>query len=583
MSKINENNSNNNDGKSSKIIIISKSRVSSAKDVPNYMTVFDGNKKITCELGQEKIQKSKLKKVFSTLKEKIIKYSKSSEKLNLESQKIKIYNKRNKLNISANSEKNNNNQQHYLKTIETNNGLITIENNDKNKSSENENKNDKNNSDEDDSLDLKNLKVINIEQIFNDNNINKINNSRNLISQNYFNNIKKSKDQDEFPFNIYKSDEMKKTMKHSDIAVKSVSDHISKINENIQMINSEKSSNKKSITIKLNINKPKKDFINTLITEERKLTSEKEEEENYEKIIHNQLDTERLNKIIFANQNLIKEEEYYHRCAICEYSSLESKMFLPECKIHHLCKRCTKNYYEEKIDDGIKKLFCPFFQCKKEINLDKLRHFISIKHYNRLNINIRDSYNSAENKLIFSRLKTDYNKENVELYSKRHVIDINTNKDLYNYRGEEKGFCPFCSEQALFTQTNNIFYKCLNCLTKICKYCFKEYNNRHLDSNYPGRCKIFYRNKDITLIKQGGFVKFFSELFFVIALYYLTFVGIFLLLRDYFYSIFNISKKKNICKYFFSYCFTIFIFLILFPFIIIIFPYFPSISAMFDY
>ena len=306
MSKINENNSNNNDGKSSKIIIISKSRVSSAKDVPNYMTVFDGNKKITCELGQEKIQKSKLKKVFSTLKEKIIKYSKSSEKLNLESQKIKIYNKRNKLNISANSEKNNNNQQHYLKTIETNNVLITIENNDKNKSSENENKNDKNNSDEDDSLDLKNLKVINIEQIFNDNNINKINNSRNLISQNYFNNIKQSKDQDEFPFNIYKSDEMKKTMKHSDIAVKSVSDHISKINENIQMINSEKSSNKKSITIKLNINKPKKDFINTLITEERKLTSEKEEEENYEKINHNQLDTERLNKIIFANQNIIK-------------------------------------------------------------------------------------------------------------------------------------------------------------------------------------------------------------------------------------------------------------------------------------
>ena len=220
---------------------------------------------------------------------------------------------------------------------------------------------------------------------------------------------------------------------------------------------------------------------------------------------------------------------------------------------------------------------------KKEINLDKLRHFISVKHYNRLNINIRDSYNSAENKLIFSRLKTDYNKENVELYSKRHVIDINTNKDLYNYRGEEKGFCPFCSEQALFTQTNNIFYKCLNCLTKICKYCFKEYNNRHLDSNYPGRCKIFYRNKVITLIKQGGFVKFFLELFFVIALYYLTFVGIFLLLRDYFYSFFNISKKKNFCKYFFSYCFTIFIFLILFPFIIIIFPYFPSISAMFDY
>ena len=586
MSKINENNSYNNDGKSSKIIIISKSRVSSAKDVSNYMTVYDGNKKITCELGKENIQKSKLKKVFSTLKEKMLKYSKSTGKINIESQKINIYNKRNKLNISINSEKNKNNQ-HYLKTIETNNGLITIENNEQNKISEKENNNDKNNiSEEEDSLDLKNLKVINIEQIFNENNNNnnnKINNSRNLISQNYFNNIKKSKDNEEFPFNIYKSEEMKKTMKQSDIAVKSVSDHISKINENIQMINSEKSENKKSITLKLNINKKRKDFINNLITEERKLNSEKEEEENYEKIIHNQLDTERYNKNIFTTQKLIKEEEYYFRCSICEYSSLESKMFLPECNIHHICKRCTKNYYEEKIDDGIKKLFCPFVQCKQEINLDKLRHFISVKHYNRLNVNIRKSENSEENKLIFSKIKTDYKKENVELYSKRHVIDINTNKNLYNYRGEEKGFCPFCSEQALFFQTNNIFYKCLNCLTKICKYCFKEYNNRHLDSNYPGRCKIFYRNNDTILRKQGWLLKFLLELFFVIALYYLTFVGIFLLLRDGFYSIFKINKKKNFCKYFFSYCFTIIIFLLLFPFIFIAFPYFPSILAIFDY
>ena len=184
MSKINENNSYNNDGKSSKIIIISKSRVSSAKDVSNYMTVYDGNKKITCELGKENIHKSKLKKVFSTLKEKMLKYSKSTGKINIESQKINIYNKRNKLNISINSEKNKNNQ-HYLKTIETNNGLITIENNEQNKNNEKENNNDKNNiSEEDDSLDLKNIKVINIEQIFGDNNnknSNKNNNSRNLI------------------------------------------------------------------------------------------------------------------------------------------------------------------------------------------------------------------------------------------------------------------------------------------------------------------------------------------------------------------------------------------------------------------
>ena len=583
MSKINENNSYNNDGKSSKIIIISKSRLSSAKEISNYMTVYDGDKKITCKLSQEKLQKTKLKKVFSTLKEKMLKYSKSTGKINFVNQKINIYNKRNKLNISINSEKKNNNKQHNLKTIETNNGLITVENDDKNKTNENEDKKDKDNGDQDDSMDLKDLKVINIEQIFNNNN-NKNNNSRNLISQNYFNNIKSSKNKDGL-YNIYKSDEMKRTMKQSDKAVKSVSEHISKINENIQMINSEKSENKKSIILKRNVNKKQNDLINNLITEERKLTSEKEEEEeNYENINPVQLNDNKINNnIIFISKKLIKDEEDYYRCSICEYSSLESKMFLPECKKHHLCKRCTKNYYEDKIDDGFKKLFCPFLQCKKEINLDKLRHFISEKHYNRLGTKIRSSQISEENKLIFSRIKTDYNKENVELYSKRHVIDINTNKDLYNYRGVEEGFCPFCSEQSLFTQTNNMFYKCLNCLTKVCKYCSKEYNNRHLDSNYSGRCKVYYRKFDFSLIKQRGFLTFFTELFLVIALYYLTFVGIFFLLRDCFYSIFNVTKKKNFCKYFFSYCFTIIILLLFFPFVFILFPYFPSIIAIFYY
>ena len=196
MSKINENNSYNNDGKSSKIIMISKSRLSSANDFSNYMTIYEGNKKITCELGKDKIQKTKLKKVFSTLKEKMLKYSNSTGKINLASQKINIFNKRNKINnISINSEKNNkNNKENNLKAIETNDGLIAIENNDKNKKSEKESKNDNDDNEEDDSLDFKNLKVIDIEQMCNENindnsnknNENNVNNNRNLISQNYF-------------------------------------------------------------------------------------------------------------------------------------------------------------------------------------------------------------------------------------------------------------------------------------------------------------------------------------------------------------------------------------------------------------
>ena len=593
MSKINENNSYNNDGKSSKIIMISKSRLSSANDFSNYMTIYEGNKKITCELGKDKIQKTKLKKVFSTLKEKMLKYSNSTGKINLASQKINIFNKRNKINnISINSEKNNkNNQENNLKTIETNNGLIAIENNDKNKKSEKESKNDNDDNEEDDSLDFKNLKVIDIEQMCNENindnsnknNENNVNNNRNLISQNYFKNIKNSKNKDNPIFNIYKSEEMKKTMKQSDKAVKSVSDHISKINDNIQMINSEKSENKKSIILKLNVykNKKKKDMSN-LITEERKLYTE--EEENYENINpkpkSNPLYFSKKNTNTLPKKSLIKYEDNYYSCSLCELSYKESIMFSPGCNRHYLCKRCTKNFYEEKIDDGIKKLFCPFMQCKKEINFDKLKIFISEKHYNRL---CQNNPNLEENKLIFSRIKTEYNQENAELYSKRHVIDINTNKDLYNYRGAEEGFCPFCFEQALFTQTNNYFYRCLNCLTKVCKYCFKEFNHYHMDMNYPGRCKVFHRSNEIIIKKRNGCLSFLLELFFVIALYYLTFVGIFFCLRESFYRIFSINKKKNFCKYFFTYFFSIVIFILFFPIILLLFPYFPSITAIFDY
>ena len=57
-------------------------------------------------------------------------------------------------------------------------------------------------------------------------------------------------------------------------------------------------------------------------------------------------------------------------------------MFKPECNVHYLCKRCTKNYYEDLIDDGVKELLCPFMKCKKGIDLNKLKTFISEKHYN---------------------------------------------------------------------------------------------------------------------------------------------------------------------------------------------------------
>jgi hypothetical protein len=587
MSKINDINPHFNDRKKSNIMIISKNRISTEKDVSNYMTVFEGNKKITCEIGKENIKKTKINKAFSTLKETILKYSNSTGKLNTNI--INIYPKRNKLNISVNTEKvyqkpNDPN----INTIETCHGLITNENKNKDiqviendtNTIEKENKNNKNNNeiDEDeDSFDfnLKGLKIVNIEEIY-DKNINNNNNDRNVISQNYFKNIKKIRERNVYDrkWEIYKSEEIKRTFKRSDKAEKSISDHISKLNENIQIIESERSENKKSIILNLNKrNKINNNIIKSLISEERELNTEEKEKEREE-------EKERDYK---SNIQSMKDEDYYN-CRICEYSYIESAMFLPECNIHYLCKRCTKNYYEEIIDEGNKELFCPFLQCKKGVNIEKLKTFISDRHYMRLCSFNQNLENLEENKLILSRLKTDYNKDNFELYSKKHVIDINSNKNFYKYKGCSDNFCPFCSEKTLFTQTNNYFYRCLNCLTKVCKFCFKEINNnRHFDMNNPGRCKVFHRFISINEKQNNCLLVFLLQLFFVIVLYYFTFIGTFISLRDTLFNVFDVNKKRNCFGCIFIYCFTIIIFILLIPFIIIIFPYFPSISAVFDY
>ena len=215
MSKINNTNSYDNDGKSSKLIIISKSRLSSAKDNSNFMTIYEGDKKITCDIGKENIQKKKLKKVFSTLKEALLKYSSSTGKLDISIKKMNNIPKRNKLNISINNEiKYNNQNKQNLNTIETCNELITYGNNREikieknirsnynnkikkkdiiednfNNKSKNDNREEEkeNDNEEEDSFDfnLEGLKIINIEKLNNNKNISQQKNT-NLLTQNYF-------------------------------------------------------------------------------------------------------------------------------------------------------------------------------------------------------------------------------------------------------------------------------------------------------------------------------------------------------------------------------------------------------------
>lgn len=618
MSTINENNHGYN-YKSPKIIKISKSRLSSGKNAPNYLTLYDKGNEIKYPIGNEPLPNKELKKAFSTFKESMIKNLGNMEQLNKIKSDVNIFKKKKNLNILINSENRNKNskKERNLNTIETAN-LITISNtnkeneletkiNDIKNSGYNNNKDDLisekkeknflNNKDKDKSneensdidsfdIDLNGLKKVKFQNIIN---INDNKNTRNIISQNYFNNIKNYSDKNSNLYKIYASEEIKvnknidsgrytnreKTIKQSDKAVKSISEQISKLNDNFQnlQIESENNENKK--------NKNYNNFImdkiskNILITEERKLNIEEEKkEESYSK---EEKDTKKQ-----ENSENIKEENYYN-CSICEYTYLESKTFLPECKVHYLCRRCTKNYYEEIIDDGAKQIFCPFIQCKSRVDLNKLKNFISEKHYSRLCLIDSDRQNSEENKLIFSRIKTQCNKDNLGLYLKRNLIDINSNKSLYYYIGAKETICPFCFENSLFTQTSNYFYKCLNCLSKVCKFCYKEFNNRHIDFNNGGKCRIFHRSLENYQKKQNKCYAYLMQLFFVFAIFFFTFVGVFLFFRNGFFNKFNINKRKKCFKYFLSYFFSIILFIISIPFLFITYPYFPVILTIDDY
>jgi hypothetical protein len=299
----------------------------------------------------------------------------------------------------------------------------------------------------------------------------------------------------------------------------------------------------------------------------------------------NNVDNQAINCIILDQNN----NNIYKACYICEHIYNLTKFFVPECNEHFICKKCAKTYYEELIEDGVKELLCPFLKCKAPIITDNLKDIISQEHFKRLdehnnedNANNNNNDEKGKSNFIFTKLNINCNEDKIQLYTKKHVIDINSNKNFFDYNKGKEGYCPFCFEKSLFSKTNARFYKCLNCLRKICKCCFKEFNDRHIDINYIYHCKVYYRNgeneKKIKMI-----IIFLRQLFFVIASFYLMFPGCFYFFSQIFLKLLNVKKNNYIFNYIIGYFFVLICFIISFPFIVLLLPYFPSIMALCDY
>ena len=284
-------------------------------------------------------------------------------------------------------------------------------------------------------------------------------------------------------------------------------------------------------------------------------------------------------------KNQINFKAYKNICSICDVKYASYFFYVAECHTHFLCKKCAKTFYEEKIEMGAKELFCPFLFCKKKFLKSQAKKFLSNKHYKML---IEEEKTNNLNSL---KLRNNYsnNKKEMKNYSENHVLDINNNKIFYNFNKNKNIFCSRCNNQSLFCREKQLFMRCLFCNFEQCKYCFKEYTQDHFDMNSNNYCRIYYRDSDIDKISKSKMYLFLKQILLVFASFFLIIISFWKLSKNMIFNcFFKLNENNNNCFLFYIkiiliYILTFLIFAIFLPINIIMFPWFPSFLAIFDY
>ena len=307
---------------------------------------------------------------------------------------------------------------------------------------------------------------------------------------------------------------------------------------------------------------------------------------------------EKLNNIIDKySKNIINDKQ----CIICERTFSILNIYCAQCNLHFFCKDCLKVYFQNLIEKGIKRMKCPIYKCDYDLGQNKLEEILDNNYYNYLfgeNNYDEDQRTIMDDKIknniiVYKRLLPEYKEQfkQLKLYQNKNVFQINPNLSLYKIKEYEGDYCPNCHEQSLFCLTPSFYNKCLNCGFKSCKYCNKEYTNIHLIMNDPNHCKVYYRKRRYILNNSSNnCFKLVTEMIYIIAIYLILLKFLFLRINGFFLVSFGIRKDKRkrlnsgfeFTKKSFSYFFTFLIYLIILPFIIIIIPFFPVITALLD-
>lgn len=280
------------------------------------------------------------------------------------------------------------------------------------------------------------------------------------------------------------------------------------------------------------------------------------------------------------------------KCLICSRVYPSRDIFTTHNCAHKFCIYCLSNYFEYKISNGeIIDSFqfkCPIVICNFFYTLDELERILSqniIEYFIKgkkgpMNYSIHD----------ISNLRMNRNNEQITSYSKKNVIDVNSNESFYMFTKNKEMHCPICNGEYLFGRKGLNNYVCLNCLHKFCKYCKKEYKDRHLDKASKERCKIYFKVEDEECIKaKNKKRKTLCSTYLLIVLYMMVsfcfvLLGTCFYIRDGIESFLQMKRKSNICvlhiKRILFYMIYIFLLLLVVPLILMSLPYFPLIASL---
>ena len=320
---------------------------------------------------------------------------------------------------------------------------------------------------------------------------------------------------------------------------------------------------------------------NKIIKSNNKLKNKKNENINiFRNGTHDFLKENEINNEKSNNNNLDinnhKENKKKIICFLCERTYLKSSTISCEDNMHSYCEDCIKSYFEGIINKNIPSLKCPCVACNYNLSIDKLKTLIDDKDYKQL-LNVKTLVKVEKNKI------SEKSKNKIKFYSRANILDLNSQNELMKIINDKKLLCPKCFNDIGFYETNTHFHKCLNCNYKICKYCYKEYTPTHLVSNEKDYCKAYCRN--MNNFRNNYLKLFLRQLIFVIGIFIICLVAAFILPFSFCKYKLNINEKKNTNKYFkllLSFIFSIIVMIIIIPFIIILFPYFPSFITFFD-